>query len=159
MGLVKRPNRRMNWQINSIYGDPFVRRIMSRSRFDAITKDLHWWNVSNIPPNDRAERNKVDGFWALGDFIEVLVQNWQRYYDCGQLLNIDEMCIFFKGRHRCRCYNPSKPNKWHLKAYCLNDPTNGYGLYRGSSEVRPPGVSSTVWPVKYLTESQIFDGD
>jgi len=39
---------------------------------------------------------------------------------------IDEMAIAFKGRHRCKRYNPNKPDKWHLKSYCLNDSETGY---------------------------------
>ena len=59
------------------------------------------------------------------------------------------MCVF-KGRHRCRCYNPNKPEKWHFKAFCLNDSGSGYlhrfYMYQGSTEQRPNDITATLYP-------------
>jgi hypothetical protein len=155
MGIVRRPSRRMYW-IGGIYGDPFVTKTMKRVRFFQISSNLHWIDTSNITPETRKNRNKADGYWTVDEFLNSLCYNFKYYYKCGQCINIDEMCIFFKGRHRCRCYNPKKPNKWHLKAYCLNDSKSGYlwdfFMYRGKDENRPANVSATHWPVKKLTE-------
>ena len=64
------------------------------------------------------------------------------------------MSIYFKGRHRCRCYNPNKPEKWHFKAFCLND--GGYlwnfYMYQVATEQRPPEWSATAYPIKKLLE-------
>jgi hypothetical protein len=87
---------------------------------------------------------------------------FQHYYECGHCLSVDEMCIFFKGRHCCRCYNPQKPHKWHLKAFCLNDADTGYlsnfFMYRGKDEQRPAGVSASEYPVRRLTEPTKYHG-
>jgi hypothetical protein len=97
-----------------------------------------------------------DPFFHISGFLKHLSTKFALYFVANQKIDIDEMCIGFKGRHRCRCYNPNKPNKFHLKAFCLNDSTTGYLLsfymYHGACEVRPPGMSATYYPVYKLTE-------
>jgi hypothetical protein len=98
----------------------------------------------------RRENTKKPTQWILecGNIPRFLATNFMMHYTCGQLINIDEMCIFSIGRHRCKCYNPRKPNKWHLKAYCLNAIEYGYlfnfFMYRGSDERRPPGTTAAL---------------
>jgi Transposase IS4 len=98
----------------------------------------------------------MNPFYLVRGFVEHLAQNAQKYWKLGQFLDIDEMSIYYKGRHKCRCYNPNKPEKWHFKAFCLNDGATGYlwnfYLYRGATEVRDPGWSATAFPIKKLTE-------
>ena len=54
------------------------------------------------------------------------------------LCDVDELCIGFKGRHKCKCYNKDKPNKWRFKAFCVNDSVTGclfdFYLYGGKNE-------------------------
>lgn len=88
--------------------------------------------------------------------------SFRHYYLCGREIDIDEMCIHFKGRHRCKCYNPNKPHKWHFKAYCLNCSKTGYlsnfFMYRGKDEQRPAGMSATTYPVHKLTDHEDYHG-
>jgi hypothetical protein len=69
-------------------------------------------------------------------------------------LTLDEFTVPFKGRHAARCYNPSKPNRYHLKGYSLNEARTGYCLsflmYQGRDEKRPDGVCATQWPALFL---------
>ena len=78
----------------------------------------------------------------------------------GQFLDIDEQCIPWKGRHKCRCYNKSKPVKRHFKVFSLNDSRTGYQLgfylYRGKAEQRPANVSATTFPAEKLLENEIY---
>ena len=161
MGIVQLPDRKMHWE-TGIFGGNFPARVKSRKRFCDISYNLHWLDTSNVSPAERAERNKADGFWTVSTFLLLLLQNFQAYYRCGKYLSVDEMCIFFKGRHRCRCYNPNKPNKWHLKAYCLNCADTGYlsnfFMYAGKDEERPDDLPATVYPVVKLTEPSIYHG-
>lgn len=127
MGIVNRPNRRMYLWQDKIFGDrKVVSNIMSRDMFLNISYNLHWKDTSDVTPQDRYLRNKADGFWTVADMLDSLAEKYRYYYEPGHTMSIDEMCIFFKGRHRCRCYNPKKPNKWHLKVFCLNDSQTGY---------------------------------
>lgn len=154
MGIVQRPSRKSYWGGGN-FGDSFVPNIMSRNRFFDITLNLHWTNTTNMSEEERKQKNKQDGFWTIECFLSALSANFRYYYRCGQ-------CIFFKGRHRCRCYNPKKPNKWHLKAFCLNDSSSGYlwdfFMYRGKDEQRPDGVPAALWPVMKLTDDESLHG-
>ena len=122
---------------------------MSRDRFWKISSNLHWMDTSFYTEEEKRQRKQQDGFWTVKEFLDMLSANFQFYYECGQYLSIDEMCIFFKGRHKCKCYNPNKPNKWHFKFYCLCDAITGYlskfDAYKGKDEARPPNMSARVW--------------
>ena len=135
-GLVKRPNDRYYWTSKSILQDNFVKTIgMSRTRFWKIAFNLHYLDTSVFTERQKNARKQQDGFWSIADFLTLLSSNFQYYFECGQYISIDEMCIFAKVRHKCLCYNPSKPNKWHFKVYALCDAITGYlskfTMYRG----------------------------
>jgi Transposase IS4 len=153
MGVVKLPERTMYWQKDS-FGQDFPKEIMSSRRFEQILAHWHWIVV---PEDKRAEAKKADPFYLVEGFVEGLAKIAQHYWKLDQFIDIDEMSIYYKGRHKCRCYNPNKPEKWHFKAFCLNDGRTGYlwnfYLYRGASEVREEGWSATAYPIKKLTET------
>lgn len=159
MGIKQVPDRTMYWS-KGIYGDPYVRKTMSRDRFMAIQAHLHWTDTSGLSQAERKAKNKEDSFWTVRSFLEILARNFSRYFECGRYLDIDEMTIPFKGRHSARVYNPNKPNKWGLKAFCLNDALTGYltnfFMYLGKDEQRPAGMAATLWPVIKLTEPALY---
>jgi hypothetical protein len=100
------------------------------------------------------QRVKANPFFQVDGFCDTLSNLYSTYYNLGQFIDVDKMSIYFKGRHKCCCYNPNKPEKWHLKSFCLNNADTGYlfnfYLYH-SAEVRPLGVSATAHPVIVLT--------
>ena len=57
-------------------------------------------------------------------------------------------------------YNPNKPNRYHLKAFCFNDSANGYtsraAMFKGAEEDRPEDVSTTAYPVLNLTTADRY---
>lgn len=138
-----------------MWGDDFVKSVFGRDRFLRIRSNLTWTDTTDVPPAERAARNAVDGFWTITGLFDAVKNKYQKFYTPTSKLSIDEVCVFFKGRHRCRCYNPSKPNKWHFKIYALCDASNGFVydwfLYRGKDERRPVGSSASEYPVDKLT--------
>jgi Transposase IS4 len=98
---------------------------------------------------------RKNAFYLVEIFLNLINSNFQSYFVCGQHVDIDESCIPFKGRHLYKFYNPNNPNKWHFKAYCLNDSETGYlynfFMYKGIDEIRPEGVSATQYPLYHLT--------
>ena len=155
MGIQRLPNRKMYWS-RGAFRSEFVKNCFSKRRFDCITRNLHYKDTSQISSDERKRKNSEDGFWTVEELMMALSESCRHFFRTGQLVDIDEMCIYFKGRHRCKCYNPNKPNKWHFKAFCLNDSKTGYlsnfFLYRGKDERRPANVSATVYPLMKLTE-------
>ena len=152
MGVVKLPERAMYWQRDS-FGQDFPRDIVSAQRFGQILSHWHWIVV---PESERAAAKAADPFYLVAGFVEWMAEISRSYSRLDQFIDIDEMSIYYKGRHKCRCYNPNKPEKWHFKSFCLNDGRTGYlwnyYLYRGASEVWEGGWSATAYPIKKLTE-------
>ena len=146
----------------SKFASNWVQNVMSRNKFEFIFRHLHWTNTFGMTPAEKTAKNKENGFWQVASFLIKLSVNFARYYQPGQRMDIDEMCIWFKGRHRCRCFNPNKPEKWHFKAFCLNCSETGYVhrfyMYQGSSEVRPAGIAATLFPTtKLLAPEEYHD--
>ena len=158
LGIVRLPNRRAAWSNNERYCVPFLKNLMSGKRFEAILRNLHYVNTAGMTQEEKATRGADSSFWQVQGFLSQLCNNFYRYFSPGQFLDIDEMSIYFKGRHKARCYNPNKPEKWHFKAFCLNDASTGYLLdffmYEGKDEKRPAGQSATAYPVLRLTNHE-----
>ena len=126
MGMKRQPSMRSYWSNDPRFSDAFVKKCFTRDRFEMIKTSLHVVNPNEFSPAQLKKMQKDDSFWRVSPFLEHLSDAYQRYYVCDQDFDIDEMCIGFKGRHVARCYNPNKPDKWHLKAFCLNDSSSGY---------------------------------
>lgn len=161
MGVNKLPDQEMYWGSDPLFRYDWIRKMMSRARFQQIWSSFHSRDITKLTAEEKNNMKRSDGFYQVSGFLRLLAVNFQHFFTCGRMMDIDEMCIFFKGRHRCRCYNPNKPNKWHLKAFCLNDASSGYlhtfYMYQGSSEIRPDGMSATVYPVWKLLQGDFYD--
>lgn len=142
------------WQ-RGLFGSDFVKKMFPRKRFFAIMNNLTWYDTSDISNNERAQRNRADPFWTITELFDEMAKRSQKYFLPYREISVDEMVVFYKGRHRCRCYNPQKPCKWHFKIYALCDSKTGYlwnwHLYRGKDENRPAGMSASSYPVIILT--------
>ncbi len=166
LGLYKIPNVRLLWGLPStlvgkLYGRDFVRKCMSYNRFKSLMWCLHYTNVAVPSGNSQASSQPSDPFASVTPFLEALSTKFSAYGSPSQFIDIDEMCIPFKGRHKARVYNAKKPYKWHFKAYCLNS-SDGYlhkfFMYGGAGSRRPPGVSATLHPVEVLTNDRSIWG-
>jgi hypothetical protein len=153
MGVVKLPSR--NMYFDGPTAQPFCSNLMSYRRFYDIICNLHWMDNSNVTAAERATRNQANAWWTVDTFLTQLSALFMNYYTPYQHCDVDEQCISMKGRHRCRCYNPNKPEKWYFKVYALNCGMNSYlwnfYLYQGRDEDRPAGISATSYPVYKLT--------
>ena len=83
----------------------------------------------------------------------------QRRRKLGQCSDLDECTCGFRGKHKCRCFNPAKPHKYHFKMFCWNCSETGYCFafywYRGKEEARPAHVPATLWPVMKLVNNVV----
>jgi hypothetical protein len=156
-GVNRLPDRQMAWvsSRNPFYNF-FVSTCMSRTRFNDIMACWHWQNNFNMPNEERRQLNRANGFWSVQEFVDSLDESFKREHRPQQFICIDEQCIACKSRHRCKCYNPQKPEKWHFKVFCLNDSITGYVisfyLYQGRDELRPEAISATMYPTQRLLQ-------
>ena len=160
LGIVKYPSRGMAWRKDNKYGSPWVRSMMFQERFEVILKNWRWVDTSLLTDAERKQKNKENCFWTVESFLDGLSATFLSCYNPHQKANIDEGCFPFKGRHKARCYNPSKPWKWHFKSFCLNCAITGYMMcffmYQGRDEKRPDGQTATEYPVLRLLSDPIF---
>ena len=158
LGIFKYPTRKLAWSTDQ--GSAVLRALMPRTKFEQILSN---WRYKDFTMLSKAQMNQLkqeDPFWAVTDFLEDINESFGSNWNPAQCLDIDELCCPWKGRHKCRCYNPQKPEKWHFKMYALNCSKSGYlvhfKIYRGKGEVRPEGVSATAYPIHALLEPPKF---
>ena len=157
-GINKIPEISMVWNPDSSFHNSFISGLMRYTRFRQILSCWHWESHYLLTTVERIIRNKADGFWSINSLVKMFAENFRECYTNCQCRCIDEMGIPWTGRHRCKCYNPNKPHKWHFKVYALNDSETGYiidcFMYKGKDEERPPDVSATAYPIMKLMNRQ-----
>ena len=159
LGVVKIQNRKEAWSKNGIFRQSWLRKQMHLHEFDNILTALNFCDHWNLTAEEFARRQKKSAFWQIEELVKECNKNSQFYFRLGHRISIDEACIPWKGRHRCRCFNKNKPSKFHFKKFMLNCATTGYNYnyywYAGASERRPEGPTATSWPVQHLLESTV----
>ncbi len=123
MGLVKKDLIRDYWTVDSIFSTPFPPSVMSRNYFLNIFTFLHCHNTETYIPRGLAGH---DPRQKLGDFYFSTTEKFREMYIPRERIAIDEGGIPFKGRVAFRCFNPRKPDKYHLKTFKVCDSKNGY---------------------------------
>lgn len=91
-----------------------------------ILRAWHYTDYTGLSAEEIKAFKAEDPFWAVRAFTEALAERCQSVYNPTMMLDIDEQTIPWKGRHKCCCYNPKKPEKWHFKVFSLNDSITGY---------------------------------
>eukprot|EP01035_Chromulina_nebulosa_P032202 gene32202-42990_t len=155
LGLINYTGHRWRLRENTWKGNHFVvRSVMPLTKFEMILRAWHYVDYGQYTAEEIKENKKNDPFWPVAALERDLNELYQKRMKPGQCLDIDEQCIPWKGRHKCRCYNKSKPIKRHFKVFSLNDSRTGYQhgfyLYRGKQENRPNTVSATAYPAERL---------
>jgi hypothetical protein len=122
---------------------------MTLKRYNLILRCWHWENVGNASGDfERSQLKKQNPFWATDSFCQHISDKCRKCFVCGQYVDVDEQCVPFKGRHKCRCFNPAKPEKFHFKCFSINCSLTKYQwafyFYKGASEVRN-GISATMY--------------
>ena len=158
LGIVKYPTRRIAFY-DPMLGSPFIQSLgISLEKFERILKAWHYEDYTDYTPAIIANNKKIDAFWPVKRLAVLLAQAFERTFNCGQLITVDEQTIPWKGKHMYKCYNKDKPEKWHLKIQSLNDAVTGYMsnfyLYQGKSEQRPERIPATEYPFHKLLENK-----
>ena len=92
---------------------------MGRNTFQSIMSNLQVSDSTlNLPCNHK--------LFKVRPFLDMIDKNFKHSYKCGRDLSFDEGCCPFKGRLKFKYYNPSKPNKWHIKIFEVSDARTGY---------------------------------
>lgn len=119
-GIIKKPKLNMYWNTDATIFTPFFGKVMSKHRFNEISRYLHFNNSQQVPPDN------VDRLIKLRTVIDHLTDKFKRFYQPHEQISIDEGTLKFKGRLRFRVYNPAKPIKYGIKSYVIADSITSY---------------------------------
>ena len=81
-----------------------------------------------------------DPLAKLRPIITTLQVQFRKSYSPLRNLGLDEACCKFHGRCIFRCFNPSKPDKYHIKLYAICESDSGYNcgfeVYTGKDNIK-----------------------
>ena len=169
MGLIRKPDIEMYWTRDSITQTPFFGTVMSRNRFTSLLSNFHVADDSDNPPYAaNSPGNGHDPLAKIRPFIAMLERNFLYMYKPQRDVSIDEGCMPWKGRLRFKCFNPAKPQKFHVKFYQICEATSGYvvafKIYCGKGSCHtddctldPEATTTTKVVVSLLEAAQLLD--
>ena len=148
MTVLRLPSLRLYWKSGTVgpITWPNFGRLMSRNRFEALFRCMHFSDNDLEPPYGSKDFDKL---YKLGDVIEVLNRAWGHVWTLGTFVAIDEAMIGFQGRSYLVQYMPKKPVKWGFKLWVLACAHHGFcfmvmpyvGLRPGDSPSKDLGGS------------------
>ena len=110
--------------MDEMLATPFVCKLMSRDEYH-IQTFLHLCdNETYLKKTDP----EYDPRKKIGFLFTSLCESFRKVWSPRQHLSIDEGSIPLKGRVSFKCYNPSKPDKYHIKTFKVVDSSNNYCL-------------------------------
>lgn len=115
-----RENIKDLWEITA---HPIFRATMSRSRMMSIFRCIRFDN--GVTREERLRENKAA---AISDVFLMLNRNLSKCYVAGENVTVDEQLFPFRGRTKFTQYIPSKPARYGVKVWWLNDSMSGYPL-------------------------------
>lgn len=123
MSISERSRIVDHWSRDAVISCAFCPQLLSKNRFLAILANFH------VADNRQyIERGKPghDPLYKARPVIETLRKRFQRAYEVGEAITIDEGMCAFLGRYQYRVYMPDKPNKYGIKLYMLSEARTGY---------------------------------
>ncbi len=159
-GLMKKNSVDQYWTTDNILHIPFFGRYMSRNRFQNILWNLH---VSDPDiPNPQVRMQNHDPLHLVRPLVDMMKKTFRTKYRPGKELSVDESTCPFKGRVNFKCFNPKKPNRFHIKLFMVSEAKTGYicgfNVYTGGDEKKPEKneITTTTKTVLQLLESVGF---
>ena len=134
MGIHKYPVIDYYWNNSNIYKN-IIRSIMPKTYYFLLAKALHFpekeeknesESSSEYENSDTNINNGLDPRKKINLYLEKLSENFQKYYELGKNITIDESLVHFTGRNSMKFYIPMKPHKWGFKIHLLCDSDSHY---------------------------------
>ena len=127
MGFQSKPKTRYYWSKDPKYFMPIFPNTMTRDRFEAVTRRLHFEDNANLSQEDRV--------WKLRTVVDMLNKRCREVYVPAQNITVDESLWAFRGRLSWVQYNPSKRARYGVKVYKLSASTGSASGYTSSFRI------------------------
>lgn len=111
----------IKWMWHEKYGRKIFPSTMSRRMFSRITANMRFDDFRS-----RRAAQSSDKLQPIRWIFERVIKNSQKLMKPSESVTIDEQLIPFRGRCSFKQYIPSKPAKYGIKVWCLNDSNNFY---------------------------------
>lgn len=122
-GIKQLPATRLYWSKDPLIGVPAVQKVMSRNRFDKLSKYLHLNNNTNQVPREEPAHDKL---FKVRPVLDRVVQCCRMELQPQKDLSVDEAMIKFKGWLGMKQYMPIKPVKWGIKVWVCAEASSGF---------------------------------
>ena len=125
MGIHKLPSTHQYWKRGLHQTN--INKIMSSTYFFLLGTALHFPEKEKKDDDTSSiDDIRVDPRHKINLYLEKLALNFQRFYDLGSNITIDESLLQFKGRNSMKFYIPMKPHKYGFKIHLLCDSDTHY---------------------------------
>lgn len=127
------------------HAHPIDKATMSRRRDEQLSKCIRFDNKAT-----REERRRTDKAAAISEIFLMVNAQLKKFYVPGENVTVDEQLFPFRGPFSFRVYIPSKPAKYGIKVYWVNDSVSSYPykgqIYSGKAEngIRDVGQGARV---------------
>lgn len=111
MGLDRRGRIRNYWSRKTIYKNDVAPRTMSRNRYQALLRNIHFANNAAIQEGDRLGK--------IRPLLSLMTENFKALYTPEEKIVVDESLVPWRGRLIFRQYIPNKAHKYGIKLFKL----------------------------------------
>ena len=123
MGLTRKSNMTRYWSQEKILESPWFGKYMSKNVFQLLLANLHLNDNSKQPRNNSV---LFDPLYKVRPLVDLVTEKFKQVYKPKCELAFDEGCMPWKGRLKFKCYNPQKPNRFHIKLFQVSESETGY---------------------------------
>ena len=146
MAIIKKNSLEQYWSRDNILNMPFFSHYMSRSHFQNILWNLHISDPDETNPQ-KGEANH-DPLFLVRPMVDMMQRNFHTKCRPRKELSLDESTCPFMGRVHFKCYNPKKPNRFHIKLFMVSEPSTdyicGFEVYTGDASGQSQGNAQEV---------------
>ena len=102
---------------------PFFGSYLSRNKFQDILWNFQVVDAKNNPPPGSLNH---DPLAKVRPLLEMCQLNFSLWCTPSEYISLNESTMVFKGCVKFLQFNPSKPNKFHIKLFMVSEHLSGY---------------------------------
>ncbi|KAL6466561.1 hypothetical protein MHYP_G00243650 [Metynnis hypsauchen] len=126
MGIIRSPRIQDYWRTDNVWQTPFVRKVMGRERFQAISWSFHISDPDADKENAKKEKADYDNLVKIRPLMESIKFACKAFYHPRRRLWIDERMVPTLVKSGMKAFLKSKPHNWGYKLFVLCDSATGY---------------------------------